>query len=63
MNLYLPHLPQKLDVRICSVFSDFFVIHPYCRPFKIREMSKSNKSSMKNTPIDLNSIFGVIRSG
>lgn len=61
--LVLPHLPNKLDVRICSFFSDLIIIHPYFQlPFRFKLMSKSNLNSNLG-PIDFKSIFGIVRTG
>jgi hypothetical protein len=61
MKIYLPHLPSKLDVRICSFLDDLLIIHPFCRTLRIKEMNQ--KKSKSKVTIDVNTIFGVIRSG
>lgn len=56
--LKLPHLPSKFDVVIYDCLKQFIIIPPNCF-IKVSEMSKVRP---KLTPIDLNTIFGVVRS-
>ena len=60
MRLILPHLPNKLDVVLCSYLRDFCDFPAHFFPIKV-EMNAVRK--ITSNPIDLNTIFGVIRAG
>ena len=73
MRLKLPHLPNNIDITVWSYLREFVIIpqHILNGLFKTVKVSnppmsdftkKKGSKSISNKPIDLKTIFGVIRN-